>query len=63
MSATKSKESNIRGFKKCFTNNSSFKIINHNEMIVVNLAVVEAELCNGEKHVFHRQDAWEPATA
>lgn len=49
MSATKSKESNIRGFKKCFTNNSSFKIINLNEMIVINLPVVGAKLCNGEK--------------
>lgn len=32
-------------------------------MIVVNLPVVGAELCNGENHILHRQDSWEPATA
>lgn len=47
ISATKSRGSNIQGFKKRFTNNNGFKIINSNITIVVYLLIKRAELYSG----------------
>lgn len=61
--ATKSRESNIQGFKEWFTNNSGFKIMNPTKMVVAYLPIQGAELCSGQKHVLGRQGGGEPATA